>query len=883
MEFRLKLRVLFARIRGSLGRQRREELDDEIGQHLTLLTERYVEQGLSQNEARSAARRQFGGVTQMKETIRERSGLPLIEQIFQDVQYALRQLRRSSAFTVTATLVLALGVGANTAIFSVIDGVLLRPLPYSDSNRLVWLGETLKGNSTDDVTLTPDFLDWRDQNTVFTGTAAFNLVTRTLTNASEPWQLRTAKASFTLLPILGVQPLIGRNFLKNEDWRGRDQVALISYGLWKRQFGSQQGVLGRAVTLDDRVYTVIGVLPPSFHFPSPGDIDVISPLGKNEEVEAKRRDGLTIVHDVIARLKPGVTLKQARAQMEIIESHISPPAFFAGMRMTIHVSDLRTHLVGNLRASLIALLWAVGFLLLMGCANVSNLLLSRAIGRQREMAIRSSLGASPSRIVRQLLIESGVLAMLGCGVGLLLAFCTRGALWRLLPESVPGLEKLPLDWRVFSFAVGSACATAIAFGLGPALASAGGPLSDNLAIDGRFVFGKRRHFWLNALASVQLAMAIVLLCGGGLMLRSFWNLRYRNLGFRTDHLLTAQLHLGRAKYVDIASQIFFLRRLIERISVLPGVEAVAIGNLPPGEGHATNGFAVEGRAMKPEGQKPVARGYPVSPAYFRTLQIPVLKGRDFSERDTESAARVAVVSETFARRNFPDEDPVGRRLRRERQDPWSTIVGVVADVRGAGLTSPAESIIYLPYAQVGAMDEDVGILVRSAFSMSYMEPELRKTVSQLDAQEPITEMRSMDQRLNESAAKPRLATLLLGCFAILGLVLATVGLHGVMSLLVNGRLRDIGIRLAVGARPEDVLLMVLCQSGKIILIGIGAGLCCALWLTRLMRGLLFQVSAFDPVILMAVTGFLALVGMSASYFPARRAARVDPLAMLRAE
>ncbi len=879
------LRIVLSKVKGFLQQRRADEdLDREIKRHLAMLADRYLNQGLSSEEAWRAARRQFGAVTQMKEAIRERRGFPWMEELLQDARYAFRQLRKAFDFTMVAVSVLALGVGANTAIFSVINAVLLKPLPYPEANRLVWIGETLKGNSTDQVTLTPDFLEWRDHNNAFTGMAAFNIVTRTLTNIGEPLQLHTAKASSTLLPILKIQPRLGRNFSRKEDRKGNDQVALISCELWQRKFGGEKGILGRAITLDDRVYTVIGVLPPAFYFPTSVSIDVVTPLGKNEETEMKRSDGMTIVHDVIARLKPGVTLHQARAQMKTIESHIAPPSFMSGLQMTVRVVSLRSQFVGNLRTSLFALLCAVGFLLLMGCANLSNLLLSRAIARQREMAIRSALGASRSRLIKQLLSESILLAILGCAAGLLLAFCTRGVLLRLLPRSIPGLEGLSLDWRVLSFALVSACLSAVAFGLGPALLSSASPIAPSLATERRYIFaGGRRQFWLNALASTQIAIAIVLLCGGGLMLRSFWNLRYRNLGFRTEHLLTAQLHLNKAKYSDNAAQILFIKKLLDNLSLLPGVEGVAVGNLPPGEGHATNGFAIEGRALRPQGQKPVARAYAISPAYLRVLHLPLLKGRGISGNDRAGTMSIALVSETFVRRNFPGQEPLGRRLRTEKGNPWSTIVGIVADVKTAGLVSPPESVIYFPYSQVGTMDNDVGVLLRTAFNPAYIEPELRRQIAELDLQQPIANMQTMDQRLNESVAKPRLATVLLGCFAALGLVLATVGLYGVMSLLVRGRFRDIGIRLAIGAQPHDVLRMVLTQSVQIIFIGIAAGICCALLLTRFMQSLLYNVSSSDPFTLGAVTAFLVLVALAASYFPARRASQIDPMTALRVE
>jgi putative ABC transport system permease protein len=879
------LRTMLSRLGGMFrARRRDQELDEEIRGHLDMLAARFVSQGMRPAEALDAAKRQFGGVTQMKEAIHERRGIPAFEDFIQDGRFALRQLRKAFGFTAVAVSVLALGVGANTAIFSVINAVLLTPLPYPEADRLVWIGETLKGNSTDQVTLTPDFLEWRDHNTAFSGIAAINLFTRTLTVVGNALQIHTAKASSTLLPVLRVQPLVGRNFSQREDQKGSDQVALISHGLWLKCFGGERGVLGRAITLDDRVYTVIGVLPPSFYFPSSVAIDVITPLGKNEQAEMKRGDGITIVHDVIARLKPNITLNQARARMETIESHIAPPSFISGLQMTVRVRSLQSQFVGSLRSSLFVLLCAVGFLLLMGCANLSNLLLSRAITRQKEIAIRSSLGASRSRLIRQMLVESMALASLGCIAGLVLAFCTRGILLRLLPQSVPGLAVLSLDWRVLSFAILSTAVCAFAFGLGPALLSSGGSIAQSLTTEGRHILGRTgRQIWLNALASTQIAIAIVLLCAGALMLRSFWNLRYRDLRFQTGQLLTAQIHLGKTRYADSSAQILFVNKLLENVGTLPGVEGVAVGDLPPGDGHATNGFAIEGRPAEPEGHKPVARSYAVNPAYFHVLRTPVLKGRGFSKNDRAGTLPVALVNETFARRNLPGQETIGKRLRLEKNSPCAVIVGIVADVRTAGLASPPESVIYLPCLQVGTMTDDVGILLRTAFNPAYIEPALRKQVAYLDSQQPVTGIQTMDQRLNESVAKPRLAAILLGCFATLGLLLATVGLYGVMSLLVRGRLHDIGIRLAIGARPHDVLRMILMQSVQIIAMGIVGGVCCALVVTRFLKSLLYNVSASDPLTISAVIGFLVLVTLAASYLPARRASQVDPVTTLRVE
>jgi putative ABC transport system permease protein len=792
------------------------------------------------------------------------------------LRHSIRALWKAPGFTVVAVSVLALGVGANTAMFSVIDAVLLRSLPYADAGRLLWIGESIRGTTTDEVTLTPDFLDWRSQNELFTGMAAFNSFTRTLTGAGDPVPLRTVKASAELLPLLKVQLMLGRNFAHSEDERGRDQVAILSYGLWQRSFGGAREIIGRPITLDDQVFTVVGVLPRDFHFPAPEPVEVLTPLGKNEATELKRAAGTTIVHDVIARLKPGVTLEQARAGMEVIQSHIAPPAFLSGARITVRVLPLRERLVGNVRATLFALLCAVGFLLLMACANVANLLLGRAVSRQREMAIRATLGASRWRLAQQLFVESLILAALGCAGGLVLAFWTRSVLLSLVPKGIPGLEALPLDLRVFAFAVVSACVSALIFGPGPALTAGSAPILPSLSQDGRAVSGgTRRQLWLNLLASAQMAIGIMLLTGGGLMLQSFWNLRYRNLGFQPDRLLTARVQLNRARYPDGAKQIAYLDALLENAANLPGVEGAAAGPLPPGDGHATNGFGIEGR---PPQRGLIARKYAVSAAYFRLLGIPVLEGRGILDSDTASANPIALVSETLARRYFPAESPIGKRIRSERIDPWRTIAGVVRDVKTAGLAAAPEPVMYFPYRQTEAIGvgEDLNILVRTALNPLAIAPELRKLA-------PLSEMRTLDQRLTESVSRPRLATVLLGCFAALGLMLATVGLYGVMSFRVRWKFREIGIRLAIGAQPSDVRRMILMQSLRVILAGVAVGVLGALALNRLIGSLLYGVSPTDPLTFVCAFGILILVGLAASLHPARQASKIDPILTLRIE
>jgi putative ABC transport system permease protein len=878
------LRTVFTRVCSAFDQRRsEEEVDREITAHLAMLTERFMRQGMDAQEARDAARRQFGGVSQLTEELHERRSVPWIETFMQDTKFGVRQLLiRDRRFTLVAASVLALAIGAATAMFSVIDGVLLRPLPYPNAEELVWVGETLKSNTADELTLTPDFLDWRSQNHVFTAMAGINYRLQTLAANDGAIPLRTVKASAALLPILKIRPLLGRNFLASEDRRGKDQVAILSYALWQQSFGGARDVIGRRIALDEGTLTIVGVLPADFHFPALQPIDVMTPLGKNEELELKRgAEGLTVIRDVIARLRPGVTLAQARAEMAVIESRLAPAPFH--VQTTVKVLAMQERFVGNIRTALVTLLSAVAFLLMMACANVANLLLSRLTSRQREMAIRAALGASRRRIVQQLLVESFVLAGMSCAGGFTLALWIRGLLVGLVPKAVPGPMAFPLDFRVFGFAVAVACLSAVTFGLGPALASAGPAISPALMSDGRtFTAGARRQVWLNLLASAQIGIAIILLSGGGLMLQSFWKLRYRDLGFARDNLLTARLNLSGPRYADRSKQIAFFDELLSDIRNLPGVEAAGLGSLPPGEGHATNGFGIEGRVMPPVGRRPVARQYSVSPEYFRLLGVALLQGRGIAESDTWLSVPVAMINETFARRNFAGEKPIGKRIRAERNDPWRTIVGVAADVKTAGLAAPPEPVIYFPYRQSGAAGGE-GILIRTAFDAATIGPELRKRVALVDPRQPIIDIQTLDQRLTESVAKPRLAAVLLGCFAGLGLLMAAVGLYGVMSFLVRSRFREIGIRLAIGAQPGDVTRMILTHSLRLILAGVAVGLGCAFWLSRLIEGLLYEVSPTDPVTIGLAVAFLVLVCLAASYLPGRQASEIDPAVTLRTE
>ncbi len=690
---------------------------------------------------------------------------------FNELRHAIRRLTKRPGITLMAIAVLALGIGANTSIFTLVNAVLLRPLPYVDSSRLVSLGETLKNNTTDEVTLTPDFLEWRQENTVFTTIAAFNISSRTLSGGAEPLQVAAAKASAELLPILQVQPVLGRNFRNDEDQPGHDAVALISNRLWRDEFSNNPDILGKAIHVDDRIFTIIGVLPSGFAFPAIEEIEVVTPLAKNEQVELKRADGVTIVNNVIARLKPGVTLGQARSEMQLIQSRLSPPSFLRTASITVNVKPLSERFVQSERDGLLIIFGSAGFLLILGCASLASLLLSQAADRQREVAIRAALGATRWRLVQLGIAETGILAACGCLLAIALTFEIRTVLLRFSRSAVPGL-KLTIDPRVLGFAVFCGILSAIGCGVIPMLFAWGKNVAESLVSSGQtFTAARGRQRVMRLLVSSQFAIAVLLITGAGLLLQSFWKVRYRDLGFRSEHVITAQLHLSKKRYPTVAQQAAFGEQFLQTVQNMPGIETAALGQLPPGEGHATNGFAIEGRLLAPSGHRPVARQYSVTSGYFHLLGVPILRGRALLPTDTAASEPVAIVNQAFAQQNFPNGDAVGGRIRAEPAEPWQRIIGIVADIKTAGLPKAPEPTFYRAFSQFGGSD-DVGLLVSTPLQVSFVAPELRRELSQADPEQALVGLESLDERLSDSVAKPQEAAILLGAFAVLALLIA---------------------------------------------------------------------------------------------------------------
>jgi len=802
----------------------------------------------------------------------------------QDLLHGIRLLYRRPGFTIAAVLSLALGIGLTTAVFTMLNAVVLRPLPYLQSERLMWMTEVLKKNSTDEVTITEHFLEWRDHNQSFTDLAAYNYQTRNLTGVDEASELSTARVSASLLPLLGIQPVIGRNFLREEDSKGHEQVAILGHALWSQRFGADPSIIGRSVMLDGNPYRVTGVLPQDFVFPGPDPIQLLTALGKDEEAERSHRVG-SIIRNVIGRLKPGVTEQQARAELSVLTARLPMPPFRP--TITLKLMPLRTWLSGDVAATGLVLLAAAAFLLLIACANVSNLLLARWIERNRELAIRSALGGSRARLVGQLLIESSLLGVLACALGALIAYGARIPLAGLIPSNHNALASLPFDVRVLAFSAALGMFTTLLFGLFPALRVTRTGLATAVRSGETAVVGGRgSQRILSTIAAAGIATTLILTAGAGLMLQSFWNLRYRNLGFRPDRIVAATLNLSGPAYRSASRRSVFIEQLLERAQAMPGVDLAAVcraSEIPPGEGHATNTFAIEGRNQPLGGARPIARYPVISTAYFAIMGIRLLDGRLPQDNDGPDANPIVLVNQALVQRYFADENPLGKRLRTGPDtELWRTIVGVVGDVKTSGLAAAAEPAIYTPYQQAGSLT-DLGMMLRSPLSAGIIAGEFHKAVAALDADQPIATVQSMDERLTFSVERPRFTAVILFAFASLAVILGLIGVYGVMGCRVRWQLRELAVRQALGAQHHDVILHVLRQGAMIVGAGLAIGLAGAIALSRLLVSMLYEVSPHDPLTLAGVSAALAIVALLACWIPATRAAISDPLTYLRQE
>ena len=861
-----------------------DDLSAEIQEHLAERVDELVAGGMSREDATRTARREFGNVTLLEERSREVWRWPSLENVFIDVRYGLRMLRKNPGFSAVAILTLALGIGANTAIFSVVYTVLLRPLPYADSGKLmtVWGYNRARGYNTDLVSPL-DFADWRSQNHVFESMAASTDVTYTLTGAGDPAVIIGYSFSADYFQVLGVAPLLGRTFLPEEEQPGKNHVAVLSYSLWQSGFGGERSIVGKTITLDGEPYTVLGVMPPGVRYPALTDLWTPLTIGP----EAANDRGNRYLR-VMARLKPGVTIQQAQVEMDTIARRLALeyPKTNKDEGAT-NIISLRQTISGDIRPTLLVLLCAVGFVLLIACANVANLLLARAAVRQKEVAVRAALGASRSRLVRQFLTESVLLGFAGGALGLALAFWSTGPLVTMFPPtifnlSIPHLEKIPIDGWVLGFALAVSLLTGLVFGLVPALQA--GRLDSNAPVkeSGRSLTGSVQiQRFRSVLVVAEVALSLILLAAAGLTIRSFVHLLKGALGFNAENVLTLRVLFPQSKYKTAAQQLAFGDQALERIKSLPGVKSAGTVTFLPLSGWwGERTVSLQGQSTT-ENQQPVAVWSSVTPDYFRAMDIPLLKGRFFTDQDNRSAGAVAILSKSLARRLVPGEDAVGKRINVEGVKGPVDVVCVVGDVHQLGLTTETTSEIYLPFSQVTMWL--MCFAIRTTSDPMSLAKVAQREIWAVDKDQAVGYVMPMSQLASESLAPQRVVMLLLAGFGVMALALAAVGVYGVISYSSTQRTHEFGIRIALGARSVDVLRLVVGQSVVLVLAGVGIGLAGSFGLMRFLSTLLYGVHPSDPVTFIIVSVALAGVALLASYIPARRATKVDPMVALRHE
>ncbi len=802
-----------------------------------------------------------------------------MDAFVRNLRYGARVLVRAPGFTLVALLTLALGIGANTAIFTVVNGVLLRPLPWEDADRLVGLWESNPGRGWPQFSTSgPNFLDWVEQNRSFERMAGWRFLSFNLTGSGEAERIGGGAASADLLAMLGGQPVLGRGFLPEEDRPGGGaRVAIIGHGLWKRRFGSDPGILDKGLTANGETYTVVGVLPDGFEWIGPTDL--IVPLGPTLDENRGNH-----VIQTIGRLRPGVSEAQAREDMEEIALRLERLYPDSNAGWGVAMSTFYDWIIGpDLRRALLVLSGAVAAVLLIACANVASLMLARASTRRREIAIRTALGASRLRIVRQLLVECLLLSLAGGALGLLLAMWGVEALRALGPDSVPRLDETSLDGRAVAFTLVLSLITSVIFGLAPSLQASRADQHESLKEGGRGTPGVSGQQRLRgALVVIEVALSLVLLIGAGLLVRSFLRLQSVDPGFAAEGLLTMELNLPDSRYPAAPQKAAFYSQLIERVGGIPGVESAAAASiLPFGPGNTAIEVQVEGRPPDAEGDAPSADWRMVTPEYFRTLRIPILKGRSIDLKDSAESELVIVISESMARRFWPDEDPIGRRIGPGSSDSRWTIVGVAEDVKTSGLDLETRPLMYLSSYQ--SSWNPMALAVRASGDPSVVLAAVRTTVRDLDKDVPVSNVRSMEEMISASVGPRRFNMLLLAIFSGVALGLAAVGIYGVMAFAVTQRTHEIGIRVALGAQRGSVIKMVVGQGLRLTLVGVAAGMLAALGLTRTLSSLLFEVTTTDPLTFMGIPLVLTGVALLACWLPARRATRVDPMVALRCE
>jgi putative ABC transport system permease protein len=880
-----RLRALLLRVAGLFGgAQRERELADELDSHLQMHIDDNVRAGMTAEQARRDAMLRLGGVETTKQAYRERSTLPFFETLVQDVRYSLRGFGRNPVFTLTIVVTLMLGIGATTAVFSVVDRILFRAPPYAHADRLVSVG-LVAPIEPDEFMLGGSYYDWRDNQTPFEAFTSETGVGPCDLTDERPARLSCAGVEANFLPTLGVTPLLGRNFKAEEDRPNMPRVMLISYGVWKSRYGLDPGIVNQLISIDGKPVRVIGVLPRDFEMPRLQAMDVMFPQALDENAQRKADPGRPMW--AFARLKPGVTIEQAKAALlpEFDYSlRLAPPLF----RKEVHlqVRSLRDRQMQDVRLAAWVLFGAVIAVLLIACANVASLLTARGAARERELAVRSALGASRGRLVRQALTESIMLSLIGAAAGCALAELLLQVFIAIAPEGIPFLNKAQLDARLIFFTILLSLVCGVLFGLAPALQRPSAQV-----LGGRSSLGISHAVLRQWLVVTQIAVSMVLLAGGVLLFRSFWNLQHQQLGMNTESVITAKMSLGQKNYPTPVSVVAFFSQLERNLRYGPGVDRLAMSDsMPPGGYHHDQIYAsivVAGRPKSESGTGGLITWRWVTPDYFRILDIPMLQGEGFREGERSSKDHFVVLSRSLADRMFPGQAPMGQRVQLAGGGPndiWYTVTGVAANVKNGGLAEDSEPEYYRLRRNVGEDWSDTGsaILVKSTLPADVMDRWIRSQVAMLDPTLPV-DIATLQQRVSKLADGPRFQTTLVGFFAAIGLVLAVIGLYGVIAFLVAQRTQEIGVRMALGAARGDILRLVMGRSLRLVLCGTVAGLVGALAVSRVLASLLFGVGSRDPVTFVAVTLLLIVVALLATLVPARRAASVNPVEALRAE
>ena len=877
------LKILFSRIAGLFAKRRREaELDAELRAHIEALVEAKINQGMNLEGARAAAHREFGGIEQTKEAYRDQRGVPFFDSLVLDLRFAFRMLAKNPGFTVVAILTLALGIGATTAVFSVVDRLLFRSLPYAQDDRLVSFGLTAPIEKYEFV-LGAGYIDFRHNPGPFVQVAAMQPgVAKCDVTEPNPIRIDCAHVEQSFLPTLGVETILGRNFTSEEDRPKADGAAILTYALWKNRYGGDTGVIGKTISLDGKQTRIIGILPASFEMPMLNPIDVLMPLALDEDQQ--RQSGSGVPLRTFGRMKPGATIAEAIVGLQpMFDAALqAAPAPF---RKEVHLSvvSIRDRQSRDARLASWVLLGSVFAVLLVACTNVASLLLARATGRQREIAVRAALGASRGRLFRQGLVESLTIGVLGGAAGCWIAHLLLKLFVSIAPEGIPRLQQAALDLRVVAFTFTITLISVAFFGVAPALTN---PSPEQLS--GKELRATPRSLSRQALVAGQVTVSLILVTCAGLLLRSLWNLERAPTGMSTENVLTETVALAEYRYPQPAQQLAFLTELKVRLRSIPGVTNIAISDSVPPAGQMRSTILT---AVEPEGRPPLPEGTggpvswrAVSPEFFSVLNIPIARGRAFVAQDEQPSEHPMILDETLARRLFPDEDPIGQRIRLFRAEkPWYTVVGVAADVRNNGLVENSDPQFYLPWKSDPVIFlSNAQILVRTPLNPNAVATWMRETTRAQDATLPVS-IERLSTRVEKLAERPRFNAVLLTLFAAMGVALSAIGIYGVVGFLVARQTQEIGIRMALGATPQNILGMVLWNIGRFTIVGAAAGVLGAWFCARLMSSLLFEVPAHDPLPVAAAALLLFVVAFLAAYLPARRATRIDPLVALRYE